>query len=86
MDSWPTVRSIDRWMDRSVQKGTRATNYLLTIVDGDLTSNRIIVVGLWHGEGEERKGLVGNATTGIGSSRGIICLHVESRLTVVFSR
>lgn len=32
----------------------------------------------------ERKGLVGNATTGIGSSRGVICLHVESRLTVVF--
>lgn len=46
---------IDRWMNRSVQKGTRATNYLLTIVDGDLTSNRIIVVGLWHGEGELRE-------------------------------
>lgn len=86
MDSWP---SVDRWTDRSVQKRTRATNYLLTIVNGDLTSNRIIVVGLWHGEGGtegERKGLVGNATTGIGSSRGVICLHVESRLTVVFSR
>lgn len=52
MDSWP---SVDRWTDRSVQKRTRATNYLLTIVNGDLTSNRIIVVGLWHGEGGLRE-------------------------------
>lgn len=51
--------SIDRWTDRSVQKRTRATNYLLTIVNGDLTSNRIIVVGLWHGEGERGKDWLG---------------------------